>query len=111
MVKGELNSYAKVKYELSTNNGLLLRGSRQVIPVSLRSEILSSISGAQCGGRVSGEMSLLLLRNVRSAVNTEYNMQNPSCYHYFLVLPGKKSVRIFSSERSVLLPIHRNWYP
>ena len=49
VLKGELNSYAKVKDELSVNEDLLLRGSRLIIPTSLRPEILNKLHSAHQG--------------------------------------------------------------
>ena len=49
VLKGELKSYAKVKDELSVNEGLLLRGNRLIIPISLRPEILNKLHSAHQG--------------------------------------------------------------
>lgn len=47
-LKGLLKAFARVKYELSVNKGLLLRGHHLVIPSALRQEILSRLhSGLQ----------------------------------------------------------------
>ena len=48
-LKGPVKSFAKIRQELSVNNGLLLRGNRLVIPNSLQSEILEKLHSGHQG--------------------------------------------------------------
>ena len=100
----ELRPYHSVAYEVSVEDGLLLRGNCMVIPHILRNDILKRIHtghlgiakcrerelARECGGQVYPQNWRSLSIIALSATRLTYKAQNPYAHHHSLTCPSRR---------------------